>query len=132
MILIDVEVYNNVKRLYELFEAIVDTGATFCVIGKHVSDKMGLVQVEKLHLWQVDSPLILSRVILKIRYKEGEYSVEGVVADIKEGYLRPATVNEICKRPQAPHPLMSRIILGKSFLDKLTEIQRKEIFARLS
>jgi predicted aspartyl protease len=46
MILIDVEVCNNVKRLYELFEAIVDTGATFCVIGKHVSDKLGLAQAE--------------------------------------------------------------------------------------
>jgi len=57
---------------------------------------MGLAQVEKLHLWQVDSPLILSRAMLKIRFKKGEYNVEGVVVDINEGYLRPATVNEIC------------------------------------
>ena len=132
MILIDLEVYNNVKRLYGLFDVIVDTGATFCVIGKHVSDKLGLARAERLHLWQVDSPLILSRAILKIRYQEVEYSVEGVVADIDEDYLRPATANEICKRPQAPHPLMSRIILGNSFLDRLTEAQRKGIFARLS
>jgi len=130
--MIDVEVYNNVKRLYELFEAIVDTGATFCAIGKHVSDKMGLTQAGKLHLWQVDSPLISSRAILRIRYRKGEHNVEGVVVDISEGYLRSATANEICKRPLAPHPLMSRIILGKSFLDRLTEIQRREIFARLS
>jgi len=41
MILIDVEVYNNVKRLYELFEAIVDTGATFCVIGNTCLIKWG-------------------------------------------------------------------------------------------
>lgn len=30
MILIDIEIYNLSKKRYELFEAIVDTGATFC------------------------------------------------------------------------------------------------------
>ena len=41
MILIDIEVYNNVKGLYEIFEAIVDTGATFSVIAEHIAKKIG-------------------------------------------------------------------------------------------
>jgi len=130
MILIDVEVYNNVKKLYELFEAIVDTGATFCVMAEHIARKMGVVPREKegkIHLWQVDGPLVLSESIFRIRYREKEQNVEVVIVSLCEDYLRLATPNEICERPTTPHPLTSRIILGKSFLDKLGEGERKEI-----
>jgi hypothetical protein len=34
MIVIDVEIYNHPKKRYELFEAVVDTGATFCALAK--------------------------------------------------------------------------------------------------
>jgi len=132
LILIDIKVYNNIEKLYEIFEAIVDTGATFCVIAEHIAQKMGYQPQEKIHLWQVNSPLTLSKSSLKIRYKEKEHDVEAVIVDILKDYLRPATPNERCKRPLTPHPLTSRIILGKTFIDKLTETERKQILTYLA
>lgn len=132
MILIDVEVYNNVKGLYEIFEAIVDTGATFSVIAEHIAKKMGYVPEERVHLWQVNSPLVLSKSTLKIKYKEKEHNVGGVIVNIHKDYLRLATPKEKCGRPITPHPLTGRMILGKNFLDKLTESERKEILAYLA
>ena len=42
MILVDVEVYNRIKKRYELLEAIIDTGATLCAVAKHIADETGL------------------------------------------------------------------------------------------
>jgi len=132
VILIDIKVYDNITKLYEVFEAIVDTGATFCVMAEHVARKMGYRPQERIHLWQVNSPLTLSKSILKIKYEEREHHIEAVIVDIRKDYLRSATPNEKCKRPITPHPLTSRIILGKTFLDKLTETQRKQILTYLA
>jgi len=132
VILIDIEVYNNIEKQYETFEAIVDTGATFCVMAEHIADKMGCQAQEKIHLWQVNSPLTLSKSTLKIKYKQKEHHAETVIVDINKDHLRPATPNEKCKRPPTPHPLASRIILGKTFLDKLTETERKQVLTYLA
>jgi len=99
MILIDLEIYNHSKKRYELFEAIVDTGATFCALAKHIANKTGLPLQESIHLWQVNSPLTLVKTILKIRYGKGEHYVDGVIVNIARNYLRPATPDEKCKRP---------------------------------
>jgi len=132
LILIDVEIYNNIEKLYETFEAIVDTGATFCVIAEHIAQKMGYQLKDKIHLWQVNSPLTLSKSTLKIKHKQKEHHVESVIVNIHKDHLRSATQNEKCKRPITPHPLASRIILGKTFLDKLTETERKQILTYLA
>jgi len=132
LILLDIRVYNNIERLYEIFEAIVDTGATFCVIARHIARKMGYLPKEKIHLWQVDGPLTLSKSSIRIKYREREHCVEGVIVDIQKDYLRSSTPKEKCKRPITPHPLASRIILGKTFLDKLTESERRGILAYLA
>lgn len=129
MILIDVEIYNYLKKRYELFEAIVDTGATFCALAKHVADEMGLPIRESIHLWQVKGPLTLAKTELKVKYQGGEHYLNGVVVDIDRTHLRPATPDEKCKRPLTPHPLSSRIIVGKNFLEKLSEEERKEILS---
>jgi len=131
MILLDVEIYNRSKRRYELFEAIVDTGATFCALAKHIAEQIGLPSHESIHLWQVNSPLTLTKTTLKIRYGKSEHNVDGVIVDIARNYLRPATLNEKCKRPLTPHPLSSRIIVGKNFLEKLSEEEQKEILSYL-
>ncbi|MCP8320732.1 MAG: hypothetical protein H3Z52_07305 [archaeon] len=130
MILIDVEIYNHFKRRYELFEAIVDTGATFCALAKQIAEEIGLPSHESIHLWQVNSPLTLTKTTLKIRYKKEHYA-DGVIVDIDRNYLRSATPDEKCKRPLAPHPLSNRIIVGKNFLEKLSKEERKEILSYL-
>ena len=131
MIVIDVEIYNHPKKRYELFEAVVDTGATFCALAKHIADEIGLPVHEPIHLWQVNGPLTLTKTTLRIRYGKSENHVDGVIVDIARNYLRPATPDEKCKRPLTPHPLTSRIILGKNFLEKLSEDDRKEILSHL-
>ncbi|MCP8309570.1 MAG: hypothetical protein H3Z53_05680 [archaeon] len=131
MILIDVGIYNHSKKRYELFEAIVDTGATFCALAKHIAEEIGLPFHESVHLWQVNSPLTLTKTALKIKYRKKEHYVDGVIVGIDRNYLRPATPDEECKRPFAPHPLSSRIIIGKNFLEKLSEKERKEILSYL-
>ena len=132
MILVDIEVFDNIKKLYEIFEAIVDTGATFCVLAGHIAKIMGYKPEDKVHLWQVNGPLVPSTSTLKLRYKKKEYNVESVIIDINKNYLNTAKASEKCTRPVTPHPLASRIILGKSFLEKLTESERKEILAFLT
>ena len=127
MLLIDIEIYNHSKKRYELFEAIVDTGATFCAIAKHIADEIGLPLQDSIHLWQVNSPLTTTKTTLKIRYRKSENRLDCVIVDVAGGYLRPATPDEKCKRPLTPHPLSSRIIVGKNFLEKLSEEDRKEI-----
>jgi len=92
---------------------------------------MGYKSEDKVHLWQVNGPLVPSTSTLKLRYKKKEYSVESVIIDINKNYLNSAKANEQCTRPVTPHPLASRIILGKSFLEKLTESERKEILTFL-
>jgi len=93
---------------------------------------MGYLPQEKIHLWQVDGPLTLSKSTMKVKHKEMEYHVEGVIVDLQKEYLRSSTPKEKCRRPVTPHPLASRIILGKTFLDKLTESERREILTSLA
>ena len=131
MILIDVEIYNHPKKRYELFEAIVDTGATFCALAKHIADETGLPFHGSIHLWQVNGPLTLTKTKLKIRYGKSEHHLDGVIVDLSRNYLRTATPEEKCKRPLTPHPLSSRIIVGKNFLEKLSDKEKKEILSYL-
>jgi len=56
MILIDVELWNEIKKEFEIFEALVDTGSTYCVIEKSIADGLGLRTLEILHLWQMVGP----------------------------------------------------------------------------
>jgi|GEM_PF-4281798 len=42
MILIDVDLWNEVMKEFELFEALVDTGSSYCVIEKSHSNKIPL------------------------------------------------------------------------------------------
>lgn len=67
MILIDVEVYNIRKKRYELFEAIFDTGSTFCAIAKHIAVKLGLTPTGTAHLWQVNGPVTPDKTSLKMK-----------------------------------------------------------------
>lgn len=49
MILIDVDLWNAVKKEFELFEALVDTGSSYCVIEKSIADALGLEMDGILH-----------------------------------------------------------------------------------
>jgi len=74
-------------------------------------------------------PLNPGKTTLKIRHGKSEHHVDGVIVNIAGNYLRLATPDEKCKRPLTPHPLSSRIIVGKNFLEKLREEERKEILS---
>lgn len=128
MILIDVEIYNKIENEFELFEAIVDTGSTYCVIEKGLSDNLGLESGDVLHLWQMGNALIVPKARMKLRYKGNEYDVEGLIVEIKQSYKKPITKEEFCTRPESPHPLTNRIIIGKSLLDKLSPNDYRELF----
>jgi len=79
----------------------------------------------------VNSPLTLTKTESKIRYRKNEHYVDSVIVDIDRNYLHSAAPNEKCKRPLAPHPLSSRILVGKNFLEKLSKEERKEILLYL-
>ena len=131
MILIDVEIYNHSKRRYELFEAIVDTGATFCALAKHLADEIAVPFLGSMHLWQVNGPLTLTKIKLTIKYRESELRLDGVIVELPQDYLRLGTREEKCKRPLTPHPLSNRIIVGKNFLETLSEEERRQIASYL-
>ena len=57
MIMIDIEIWNEVKKEFVLFEALVDTGSTYCVIEKSIAESVGLKTLEVLHLWQMGDSL---------------------------------------------------------------------------
>lgn len=47
------------------------------------------------------------------------YIIEAIIVKIKKEYMRAATPDEVCTRPEHPHPLMKRVLLGLNLLEKL-------------
>lgn len=109
MILIDIELWNEIKKEFEIFEALVDTGSTYCVIEKSTAEKLGLRALEVLHLWQMGESLNVPKTELKIRYEGKKYNVEGLIVEVKASYKRQMLPEEECTRPESPHPLSNRI-----------------------
>ncbi|ODS36054.1 MAG: hypothetical protein A7315_14490 [Candidatus Altiarchaeales archaeon WOR_SM1_79] len=132
MILIDVNLWNEVKKEYELFEALVDTGSSYCVIEKSIADALGLDANGILHLWQMGEPLNVPLTGLRCRYRKKEYAVDGLIVEIRGSYKRPMLSEEECEctRPESPHPLTNRVIIGKTFLDKLSKEEYTKLFER--
>lgn len=128
MIVWDVEVYSPTKEGYVFIEAIVDTGASLCVIPEHIAQELGIVLYEEaIHLWQVRDPLVLVGTALRIRYNGALYEVRATVVEIPGEYQRGIRSEEKCKRPSSPHPLTRRMILGENFLNQLPEKVREQI-----
>lgn len=128
MITVEIEIYSPVHKEYHIFEAIVDTGASFCVIPKHVADRIGFTEErKKVHMWQVCDPLVLTKGKINTRFREKLYGVEAVVVDIPSKYQRDIIRGEECTRPEHRNPLSNRIILGENFLNKLSETERRQI-----
>jgi predicted aspartyl protease len=131
MILMDVKIWNEVKKEFEVFEALVDTGSTYCVIEKSIAEDLGLPTLEVLHLWQMGESLNVPKTKLRVRYNEEEYGIEGLIVEVKASYKRPILKGEECTRPESPHPLANRIVIGKTLLDKLPEEGYRELFKRV-
>ena len=118
MITVEIEIYSSVHKEHQIFEAIVDTGASFYVIPKHVSDRIGFTEErKKIHMWQVCDPLVLTKGKIKTRFRKKLYEVEAVVVDIPLEYQRDFIKGEECTRPEYRNPLSNRIILGENFLN---------------
>ena len=130
MILTDVEIWNGVKKEFEVFEALVDTGSTYCVVEKSIAEELGLPTLEVLHLWQMGESLNVPKTRLRVRYSEEEYQIDGLIIEVKVSYKRPMLKTEECTRPKSPHPLANRIVVGKTLLDKLPEQEYGELFQR--
>jgi len=130
MILIDVDLWNKAKKEFELFEALVDTGSSYCVIEKSIADALGLEKDGILHLWQMGEPLNVPLTKLRCRYGEKEYKVEWLIVEIKNSYKRPILPEEECTRPESPHPLTNRVIIGNTFTDRLSEEEYTKLFER--
>jgi predicted aspartyl protease len=128
MILIDIEIWNEIKKEFEVFEGLVDTGATYCVVEKSIAERLGLPSLNVLHLWQMGDALNVPRTIIRVRYGKKEYKIESLIVEIKTSYKRPILPEEKCMRPESPHPLTNRIVVGKSFLDKLTKEEYRKLF----
>jgi hypothetical protein len=63
-------------------------------------------------------------------YKGEEYMIEGLVVEIRDSYKRPMLPEEECTRPESPHPLTNRVIIGNTFIDKLSEEEYTKLFGR--
>ena len=122
---------NEIKKEFEVFEALIDTGSTYCVIEKSIADSLGLQTLGILHLGQMGGPLNVPKTKLKIRYRDKEYDVEGLIVEIKTSYKRQMFPEEECTRPESPHPLTNRIIIGKTLLDKLPKDEYENLFQRV-
>ena len=88
MILTDVKIWNEVKKEFEVFEALVDTGSTYCVIEKSIAEDLGLSTLEVLHLWQMGESLNVPKTKFRVRYNEEEYGIEGLIVEVKASYKR--------------------------------------------
>ena len=130
MILIDIEIWNEVRKEFEVFEALIDTGSTYCVIEKSIAESLGLKTLELLHLWQMGEPLNVPKTILRIRYEGRKYRVEGLIVEVKASYKREMLPEEKCTRPTSPHPLSNRIVVGKTLFDKLPEKDYRKLFTQ--
>lgn len=120
MIVRDVEVYSPRRDDYVVIEAIIDTGASVCVLAQHLAEELGVaVRTETSHLWQVRDPLVLCQATVPVRHHHRLYQAQATVVDIPESYRRPIQYGEECTRPSSPHPLTERMIIGESFLNQL-------------
>jgi len=122
--------WNEVKKEFELFEALVNTGSSYCVIEKSIANALGLETNGILHLWQMGEPLNIPLTKARCRYREKEYEVGGLIVELKDSYKRPILPEEKCTRPESPHPLTNRVIIGKTLLDKLSEEEYTKLFKR--
>jgi len=128
LIIIDIEIYSFRDKVYIVHEALVDTGAGFCAVTKHLSEALDLpLMGEKIHLWQARDPLGLEKTQLRLRYNDNVYDVVGVIIDIPPEFRRSIKAGEECTRPKDQHPLSKRIILGENFLRMLPEDERKNL-----
>jgi hypothetical protein len=128
VIIRDLEVYSPSRAAYVWVEAIIDTGASVCVVPAHIASALSLTLGPNVrHLWQVRDPLTLHQAALKVRYNNRPYDVDATVVDIPPAFRRIATPAEHCTQPQAPHPLTQRIIIGENFLGQLPPGERQAI-----
>ena len=128
MILIDIEIYDTQRKDFVAFEAIVDTGATYCVIEKSIAEELNLKPDEILHLWQMGEALNIPKTKVRLRYEKKEYLIDALIVEIKESYKRVILPKEKCTRPESPHPLSNRIVIGKSLLDRLPSNEYRKLF----
>lgn len=131
MIMIDLELWDEIKKEFVLFESLVDTGSTYCVIEKSIAEATGLRPLKVLHLWQMGESLNVPKTELRVRYNGKEYEIEGLIVEVKASYKRQRFPDEECTRPESPHPLTNRIIVGKTLLDKLPEEEYARLFQRI-
>lgn len=125
MIVRDVEVYSPRRDDYVMIEAIIDTGASVCVLAQHVAEELGIaVKAETSHLWQVRDPLILCQATVTICHHHRLYQAQATVVDLPEPHRRPIQRGEECTRSSSPHPLTARMIIGESFLNQLPVEER--------
>lgn len=128
VIIIDIEIYSFRDKEYIIHEALVDTGAGFCAVTKHIAEALDLpLMGGKIHLWQARDPLGLEKTQLRLRYNDNVYDTVGVIIDIPPEYRRSIKAGEECTRPKYRHPLSKRIILGENFLRMLPEDERKNL-----
>ena len=121
----------ELRKEFEVFEALVDTGSTYCVIEKSIAEDLGVPTLEVLHLWQMGESLNVPRIKLRAMYNEAEYEIEGLIVEVKASYKRPMLREEECTRPESPHPLANQIVIGKTLLDKLPEQEYRGLFKRM-
>lgn len=129
MKLLWVELFDNIKKEFKLFQGIIDTGASKTTVAAHISKELGIpIKGSLLHHWQANCPVIGTEIPLKIKYKGGIYEIKANCIEIEGKYLRNIQPTEECSRPEYFHPLKYRILLGLDFIDSISQKDKLELF----
>lgn len=126
-----VELYSATDDDFLIIEALVDTGASLCVIPDHIRQWLGLPLSDRVHhMWQVRDPIAAHSTTVRLRVGERQIEVEAVTIEIPESFLRPATADELGHRPTDAHPLAMRIVFGDNLFTLLSDAEREELGLR--
>lgn len=129
MKLLWVELFDNIKKEFKLFQAIIDTGASKTTLAAHIAREFGIpIRGNLLHHWQANCPLVGIEIPLRIKYNQQIYEIKANCIEIEKKYLRNMEPTEECTRPEYFHPLKYRILLGLDFIDSISEKEKLELF----
>ena len=128
MTLGEIRIFAPVWNEFIDIDCVIDTGADVCAIPLHLAALLGIVASDgRIHMWQVRDPLTLSEARTRLEWEGHAHEVDTVLLDIPSAFRRPAVPAEHCTRPDEPHLLSDRIIVGENFISLLDDRSRRRL-----
>ncbi len=128
MTLGEIRIFAPVWNEFVDIDCVIDTGADVCAVPAHLAALLEIIASDTIiHLWQVLDPVTLAETRIRLEWEEITRDVDAVVLDIPSEFRRWANPAEHCTRPDEPHLLSDRIVVGENFISLLDDASRHRL-----